>query len=216
MNARRIPLFPLNTVLFPGMTLPLHIFEPRYQEMIRRCLGADRTFGVCLIRSGTEVGGPAQPYSIGTTCEIVAVDALDEGRMNLVAVGKDRFRVTRLCTDEAFLEGEVELLPLEEAGDLGELPALVQEATRAYLTGMLGAEEQAEKLGLPDDPAVLSNLVGAVLQVPLAVRQELLETQVIAERLRRQLELLRAESEKLQSGQTARPFRADPDQVSPN
>src|SRR4051794_30925127 len=82
-ESRRIPLFPLGTVLFPGMPLPLHVFEPRYQELVRGCLEGDRTFGGCLIRSGQEVGGPADPYPVGTTCEILQVDRLDGGRLRL-------------------------------------------------------------------------------------------------------------------------------------
>src|SRR5262249_39608867 len=81
MSTRRVPLFPLNVVLFPGMPLPLHVFEPRYQEMVQACMESDRTFGVCLIRSGQEVGGPADPHPVGTTCEILEASSLGEGRM---------------------------------------------------------------------------------------------------------------------------------------
>src|SRR4051794_27122666 len=99
---RRIPLFPLNVVLFPGMPLPLHIFEPRYQEMIRHCLQGDLLFGVCLIRSGVEVGGEAEPHSVGTTCETLSVTPLGEGRMSLATVGRDRFRILRLHHDQPY------------------------------------------------------------------------------------------------------------------
>src|SRR5687768_13022946 len=117
MELRRIPIFPLNVVLFPGMLLPLHIFEPRYRQMIRECLESDRTFGVCLIRSGQEVGGPAAPYTTGTTCEIVSVAHLDEGRMNLVTVGGQRFEIRRLFSERPYLEAEIEILPEPDDGE---------------------------------------------------------------------------------------------------
>src|SRR5205814_5524803 len=84
-------LFPLNTVLFPGMPLPLHIFEERYKLMIGRCLEEERPFGVVLIQSGPEVGGTAVPHRVGTTAHIAAVRRLDDGRMNLIAIGQERF-----------------------------------------------------------------------------------------------------------------------------
>src|SRR3954453_11337770 len=87
-----IPLFPLNTVLFPGMPLPLHIFEPRYREMIGACVRDERPFGVVLIKEGREVGEAAMPFEVGTLAKIVGVERLDDGRMNVVTVGTDRFR----------------------------------------------------------------------------------------------------------------------------
>ncbi|MCH8222137.1 MAG: LON peptidase substrate-binding domain-containing protein [Chloroflexi bacterium] len=72
-----LPIFPLNTVLFPGAPLPLRIFEPRYREMLKRCLDGDRRFGVALIKSGPEVGGPAEPHDVGTVARIERVR--DEG-----------------------------------------------------------------------------------------------------------------------------------------
>ena len=88
-----LPLFPLNSVLFPGATLPLHIFEERYKLMIGRCLQSGSPFGVLLIRSGNEVGEATEPFEVGTTARIVRVQHLDEGRMNLVCLGEQRFRL---------------------------------------------------------------------------------------------------------------------------
>ncbi|HEY7377666.1 MAG TPA: LON peptidase substrate-binding domain-containing protein, partial [Steroidobacteraceae bacterium] len=87
-----IALFPLNTVLFPGGPLPLRIFEPRYIDMVRRCLREQRGFGVVLIRSGNEVG-PAEFESVGTLARIVDFHALSDGLLGLVNVGERRFRV---------------------------------------------------------------------------------------------------------------------------
>lgn len=89
----RIPLFPLGTALFPGGSLPLRIFEPRYRRMIARCLSEHTTFGVCLIAAGREVGAPAVPYLIGTEAQIVSADHLRYGVVNIVVRGRRRFRV---------------------------------------------------------------------------------------------------------------------------
>jgi len=76
----QLDLFPLHTVLFPHMRLPLHIFEPRYRVMIRACIDEERPFGVALIRSGEEVGGPAEPHGVGTTARITSHETLPDGR----------------------------------------------------------------------------------------------------------------------------------------
>src|SRR5919198_4841137 len=119
MAERELPLFPLNVVLFPGMRLPLHIFEERYKLMIGTCMVTDETFGVALIKSGQEVGGPAAVHPVGTTARIIQVERLPEGRMNLVAVGVERFRLVERLTDEPYARGRVELLgePIEEVPD---------------------------------------------------------------------------------------------------
>lgn len=219
---RRIPLFPLNVVLFPGMTLPLHIFEPRYQQMIRACLEADKLFGVCLIRSGAEVGGPADPHLIGTTCEILSAVPLGEGRLNLATVGRERFRVLRTFQEQPYLEAEIELLPEHVDAGLEPLTGRVREAAVAYIAALLAAGgEKAPEIQLPEDPVVLSYLVGAVLQVPLPVRQELLEQGFTADRLRLQLALLESETEKLgntppEQERRARPFEVNVDRLSLN
>ena len=206
MTIRRIPLFPLNVVLFPGMLLPLHIFEPRYQQMIRHCLEGDHTFGVCLIRSGEEVGGTAEPHPVGSTCEILSVTKLEEGRMNLSTVGRERFRVRQLFHTDPYLEAEVELLPVPEGYDLSELVAEVREATMDYVAALLSLPSgETASVELPTEPLELSNLVGAVLQAPLSLRQELLETDALRPRLERELELLRAETGRLPNAGPAAP-----------
>src|SRR5690606_41265145 len=95
-----LPLFPLNTVLFPGMTLPLHIFEPRYRVMIKRCLKLNRPFGVVLIRVGNEVGGSAVPHDIGTSAYITHAQPLDNVRINIQTLGYKRFRLVTIEQDK--------------------------------------------------------------------------------------------------------------------
>ncbi len=91
-----IPLFPLNTVLFPGQVLPLHIFEERYRRMIGQCIEKSWPFGVTLIQEGEEVGGLAKPFKVGTTARVTQVERLDDGRLNIISVGEMRFRIASL------------------------------------------------------------------------------------------------------------------------
>jgi Lon protease-like protein len=88
-----IPLFPLNTVLFPGGPLPLRIFEPRYVDMVRDCLRRERPFGVLLIREGSEVGGATSTFAVGTLARIVDFNALNDGLLGITGRGEGRFRV---------------------------------------------------------------------------------------------------------------------------
>jgi Lon protease-like protein len=222
MDTRRIPLFPLNVVLFPGMALPLHIFEPRYQEMIGRCLREDRLFGVCLIAEGEEVGDSSvRTHRVGTTCEILSVTRLDGGRLNLVTIGRRRFQVKRVIREKSYLEAEVALLADDETGELADLPGRVRTAAARYVSLLLARHgERPRSLDLPRDPLALSCLVGAVLQAPLAVRQELLEMSVVAERLLRQLSLLESDIEELErqaeNATVIHPFRPDQGGISLN
>ena len=104
------PLFPLNTVLFPQARLPLQIFEPRYREMIDRCLKEDLAFGVLLIKEGAEVGGPATPYQIGTVARIVDSARSPDGKMNIVVAGIMRFKLLEQFNDHSYMTGRIELL----------------------------------------------------------------------------------------------------------
>ncbi len=92
-----LPLFPLHTVLFPGTPIHLHIFEDRYKQMINLCLDKHRPFGIVLIREGMEALGPlAEPYRIGCTAHIVHIQRLEQDRMNIVAIGQERFEIQSL------------------------------------------------------------------------------------------------------------------------
>ena len=111
----KVPLFPLNTVLFPGGPLPLRIFEPRYIDMVRDCVGNDAPFGVLLIRDGQEVG-PATTYDVGTLARIADWYQGSDGLLGVTAVGEQRFRVVSSYREANGLNvGEIELLPDEDA-----------------------------------------------------------------------------------------------------
>jgi uncharacterized protein len=181
-NVRIVPLFPLSTVLFPGITLPLHIFEERYKTMLRECLAGDQRFGVVLIREGWEVGSPATPHEVGTLARIVRTDALDEGRMNVLTVGEQRFRIRELVEGRPYLRGRVELLDDESTEVEPRLAARVREDFGSYLQALRRLANRAEvTIELPTSPRDLSYVVAATLQIPLVERQVLLEAPVSAD-----------------------------------
>src|SRR3954470_15280070 len=116
-----LPMFPLGAVLFPGVGIPLHVFEPRYRALMRHCLDTDRRFGVVLIERGSEVGGGDVRFDVGTCARIVEADGLPDAGWALVAIGVERLRVRRWLPDDPYPRAEVELLvdeaPPPGAGD---------------------------------------------------------------------------------------------------
>ena len=204
---RRLPLFPLNTVLFPSGTMPLHVFEERYRLMVRVCLEGDSTFGIVLIKSGSEVGEPAEPHPVGTAARIEDVNRMDDGRMLLVVRGVERFAIQRIVRQQPYIEADVRLLGAEP--DDGPVAADVLDAVRAAVTrhvrlamGLRGGWVREVKT--PDDAEALSYFVGGLLQSDADVKQSLLEEPSTARRLRRELALLGEEEEKLKALVAAR------------
>lgn len=204
MTTELLPLFPLNTVLFPSMVLPLHIFEERYKLMINTCLAQDKPFGVVLIYSGTEVGGPAIPHPVGTVARIANWEWLPDGRMNILCVGDSRFRIIDYAKPELpYLEGLVEFWD-DEPPDYQELPKLIDNVSHSfidYLTLIMSLADQAmpiSQLQLPEDPSMLSYHIASNLQIEVNERQELLEEASAVGRLQRELSLLRREGSFLQ------------------
>ena len=198
---RTIPLFPLNVVLFPGGLLPLHIFEERYKLMIQRCLDADSEFGVVLIKSGVEVGGNAEPHSVGTAARIVNVTQEEDGRMNILVTGGQRFRIASVLFRQPYMEGEV--YPIDDDGPetpdaelLADMRQAVEEQIR-LLHGLRGGWVREPRT--PEDPVELSWLVCTLLQAGNEVKQALLEESSTAARLRAQLPLLRSNAAALRA-----------------
>lgn len=176
-----LPLFPLNTVLFPGMPLSLHIFEERYKKMINLCIAEKMPFGVVLISSGTEALGPlADPYTVGCTARITQVQPISQGRMNLVAVGQDRFRVLELDKEsQPYLVGRVEIdnLPDPTPGTLDPLGQGLRPQVVRYLEILAKAGDvQFDPSQLPDDPMGLANLAAFLIRVEADQKQKLLES----------------------------------------
>ena len=206
----RLPLFPLGTVLFPGLVLPLHIFEDRYRELVRDLVAlpdtAAREFGVVAIERGWEVrpaaGEPGAGlasislHEVGCTAELRQVTEHPDGRFDIVTVGRRRFRVAQVDDRSApYLTAEVEWLPepagREELAD--QLAPRVLAVFRQYLALMRPADEIATEQ-LPDDPTVLSHLIAATAALTIADRQRLLAATDTAGRLRAELRLLSREA----------------------
>jgi Lon protease-like protein len=175
-----LPLFPLNTVLFPGMPMPLHIFESRYKQMIKYCLTENTAFGVSLIHRGSEAFGPlAEPHNIGCTARIIEVQALDDGRMNITTVGERRFRIHSLNYDMPYLVGKIEIYPFP-AEDLETLtPATLRLVPKVqqYIKLLNEIDEvELNPNNLPKDPLLFAQTAAALLQMPPNEKQELLKT----------------------------------------
>lgn len=197
---RKIPLFPLQTVLFPGMMLPLHIFEERYKLMIYRCVTENTPFGVVLIREGSEIGGGAKIFDIGTTAHITKVDPLEDGRMNIATLGFNRFRIHELITEEPYLCAMVKDFPLEdkdslsasrEAAQLG--PMLLKYLD--IITAISDVDVKLEKL--PDDAATLAFLTAIVMRTPMEDKQTLLSIPSLPALLRSERQMLVREAQLL-------------------
>ena len=189
-----LPLFPLNTVLFPGMPLHLQVFEERYELLVRRCLDDQLPFGVNLIKSGSEVGEPAEPHLIGTTARIAACKELSEGRFRIVAIGVRRYRLLDYTYHaEPYMIGFGEELR-DARGNDRETHRVMESLSdhfRSYFESLAKrAGIPVPKYDLPSEPEEFSMVMAAILQTESAEKQELLEMTDTAARLRREAEIL--------------------------
>ena len=204
-----LPLFPLNMVLFPEMPLPLHIFEERYKAMIGDCMERNAPFGVVLIRSGMEVGSPAEPFGTGTTARVLRSELLDQGRMNIMTKGERRFEIVEITQQTPHIEARVRFLeePLGDgfAGVTAELTEEYSKMVRS-LTALSGG--YASQVTIPEDPVQMSYAIAGSLELPAPLRQELLEAPTANDRLNRLLPLLRRGNHALQEEVAKRnPFK---------
>ncbi len=198
VNYDDIPLFPLHVVLFPDMPLPLHIFEPRYRELVLRCREEKSPFGITLIDSGAESGAEAVPRRVGTLARIAQYEELPDGRMNILVFGESRFRITRTFHDKPYLSAAVVRMGEEEAEEpqIREDCRAVAALFRTYLESLFAMTGRTlSTLQLPQEPEFLSYAVASVLQVPAHEKQALLEMTDTGRRLRREAEILSAEIE---------------------
>ena len=195
-----IPIFPLNVVLFPGMQLPLHIFEQRYCTMIARCLeaenfGVERAFGVAMMLSGRE-GESVFPTDIGCLAHIAQIATLPDGRYNLLATGQRRFVIRSLREEDEYFVGTVEWLEDEGEGEFAEDEA---KRTRGALESYMRATAENSgalspdmmQLEIPISPYDLSMWVAALLPLPPQEKQPLLEITSTTQRLQREYSLLK-------------------------
>lgn len=175
----QIPLFPLRTVLFPGMALPLRIFEERYKAMARELIETGGEFGVILIREGDEVGGNAVPYNVGVVAQVEQWSQLEQGRYALAARGTKRFRLIQMLTPRPYPFGEVELIENDVPAPDERLSAMIGKIRATfplYFRMALSLTDQwARGMQLPDTPHALVDFLGPWLQVSEEEKQRLIE-----------------------------------------
>jgi Lon protease-like protein len=181
-----LPLFPLSTVLFPYATVQLHVFEDRYRQLVRHCLQFDTSFGIVLIRSGSEVGDSAEPYMVGTTVRITRVHTFDDGRMDIQVQGERRFRIRRLEESKPYLVGFVEPVLELESEDSPRADALVMKAREDFeiwIQRLISRSDFNVEVKFPDDRVALSFAIANLLPIENLEKQRLLETTDTLERI---------------------------------
>jgi Lon protease-like protein len=194
-----LPMFPLGTVLFPGVSVPLHVFEDRYRAMVHHLLRVpdpvDRVFGSVAIREGYEIGdhGNQSLYRVGCRIRMTEVESHPDGTFDLVGVGLDRIALDRLDTRGPYPVGHVTARP--DATD--PVPEDVVEQARVMFTAYRSALAQVRgdllPAELPEDPTYLSWTLAALTPLPMPDRQSLLEAEDAGARLLLATDLLRAE-----------------------
>ncbi|MGW2822626.1 LON peptidase substrate-binding domain-containing protein [Streptomyces sp. NPDC001443] len=224
MTTVRLPLFPLNSVLFPGLVLPLSVFEERYRAMMRELLKTPedepRRFAVVTIRDGHEVApsapgmpdptavperGPAAGFGtdpakafhgIGCIADAATIRERENGTFEVLATGTTRVRLVSVDASGPFLTAELEELPEEPGDGAGALAEGVLRAFKQYQKRLAGARERSLTTGaeLPDEPSVVSYLVAAAIMLDTPAKQRLLQAPDTASRLREELKLLRSET----------------------
>lgn len=193
-----LPLFPLNTVLSPGMQIQLHIFEERYKLMVNNCIKNNEPFGVVLIKQGRESLGPvATPHPVGCTAAISEVQHLPLGRMNITAVGQRRFRIKRIDRSQPFLQGEVEFF--KPADDQPELihrySRLLRPLVIHYLETLSSTEDaNFDPEQIPHRARSIAQIASILLQADSAQKQQLLAMPSLSLLLRTLVEIYRLET----------------------
>jgi len=179
-------MFPLGTVLLPGGVMPLHVFEPRYRQMVKDCMATDAEFGVTLIARGSEVGGGDVRSDIGTVAKIVEIAELDDGRYALIAVGVRRIKVSSWLADDPYPRADVEEWPdvdepdgVAAAGPDTDLPAAVGAAMVQLRRVLALASEAGDDVSpatteVSDDPVLATYHAAALAPVGPADRYRLL------------------------------------------
>ena len=194
-----LPMFPLNTVLFPGMCVPLTVFEDRYRALVHHLLRVedpvDRVFGSVGIREGYEVGshGAQSLFRVGCRVQMTEVEAHHDGTFELVAVGLERIELDRLDTSGSYPVGHVHDRPESETPVPEEVVDRAISTFAAYREQLAEIRDDPYPGRLPQDPAYLSWTLAAVAPLPLPQRQELLEAEDALSRLTMVTRLLREE-----------------------
>lgn len=174
-SARRLPIFPLNTVLFPGGPLPLRIFEPRYVQMVRDCTANDSEFGVCLIVEGEEGSTPTSTVQIGTTARIVDFYSLEDGLLGITARGDRRFKIETVNVQhDGLIVGEVSGLPEDDDQAVADEHLLLAQVAERLLEQIDGLYPNVDKT-LLNNAGWVSNRLGELLPFERMEKQALME-----------------------------------------
>ncbi len=191
----RLPLFPLSSPLFPGMPLPLHIFEQRYRQLLRDQAMSDPIFGVVLTRTGREVGEQPEIHDIGTSATLLGMHQHDDGRADIAVRGAQRFRVIETDWSGAYLVAQVEwLAEVEDDDGLASLANQTRTAMIRLVAAAAGAGNiPIPDLSLPDNPTELGYLLSRTLWLNTWERQQLLEVPAAGARLQLLRSIIRRE-----------------------
>lgn len=183
----RVPLFLLNTVLFPGASLPLKVFEARYLDMVSDCLKRDQPFGVCLLRSGKEVGAAGEPHAVGTLAHIEKWDMPTPGILHVLARGGERFAIRSHDTQRQLVSAEIELWEPEPAREIPQRYASLVE----FLQEVQAQDPEPVTAPRFDDASWVGLRLAELLPMENAIKQEWLEERDPVARLASILEALK-------------------------
>ena len=185
IEIRNLPLFPLHTVLFPGSTIPLNVFEDRYKTMINDCRATDDMFGVVLIKEGEEVGGPSIPHKVGTVAKITNMREISGGRIYLSALGTERFKIREILQDTPYLNATVEVGELDDDPYIPEIELeSTKEAASTHVKHLLSISGGwVDRTRTPSHPVELSYFLAQLLQIDMAKKQDILGNNSCRERL---------------------------------
>jgi len=192
---QELPIFPLNVVLFPGGSLPLHIFEQRYREMMKYCIRNDSSFGVVMIKEGEEVEETAVPCNIGTAVDLIDVNRFPDGRMNIMTTGHSRFEILDFNDEHSFLVARIRMLDSLDTEPDPRLKDIAAETRELYIEYETLSSHLMFTWQPPDEnpehPQHLAYRIGTRLRISLDEKQTLLEITSFDELLRREIEILK-------------------------
>jgi Lon protease-like protein len=199
-SVTRLPLFPLDTVLFPGMLLSIHVFEARYLQMVTYCEAEHVPFGVVLTREGTGVGEFGMPHAVGTEARIIQKEKAEDGTLDIIVVGRDRFRVGEVVHQRPYPVAKTEAYPLRGVYEpaVKALSQRVRKDLLAYMKVLREASGTVVEFDeLPEEPDILAWVVALTVQIPSHERQQLLECEDLPTLFRKELTLLSIEQKLL-------------------
>lgn len=189
----QLPLFPLNLVLFPNMSLNIHISQERYKTLINHCIDKRQPFGVNMIaNSQADTSHIAEPHIIGCTAQIVQIQPLAEGRMNITVQGKERYKIESIDrTTQPYLVGDVVLLPLNQDDD--QQAPILRNYYKAYNHLMVRAQMRQPFISLPNDATMLAYHAASALEISPHNKQTFLEMDTLSALLERLISAYRYE-----------------------